>query len=74
MANKDNRTVGGVAAEGVYAVHEFLSAELEARLWGVRVPSRLVVVRDNPRPGHLRRQHVGVSKPVDTLVSVVPFP
>jgi hypothetical protein len=74
MADEDNRTIRGAGAERVYAVYEFFSAELEARLRGVRVPSRLVVVRDDPRLGHLRRQHVGVLKPVDTLVAALPRP
>lgn len=71
MANEENRTVGVGSAEGVYALHEILSAEPEARLRGAGMPCRLVVVYDNPRLGHLRRQHVEISKPVDMLVEVI---
>jgi hypothetical protein len=74
MADEHNRSVAGAAAERVYAVYEFLSAKLEARLGRVRVPSRLVVVRDDPRPGHLCRQHVKVLEPVDVLLAALPCP
>jgi hypothetical protein len=74
MPDKNNRTVAHPVAKAVYAVDKFFSAELEARLGGVRMPSRLVVVGDNSRRGHLCRQHVKVLEPVDVLFAALPYP
>lgn len=53
---------------------ELLSAELEPRFWCVQVPGRLVAIHYHPGLGHLRRQHMSVSKLVGMLFAVLAYP
>ena len=65
MPDENNGTVQGFASIAVHALDQVFAAELEARLGSVRMPFRIVVVRQNSRLGHRCRQHLRVCQPVD---------
>ncbi len=61
-------------AKAGHAANEVFAAQLETGLWRVRVPFRVIVVRQDPRLGDNSRQHVHILQPVHMLSAVPVHP
>lgn len=71
MSDEDDRTANGPHTQGVDAADEVLSAQLEAGLGCVGVPSGVVVVEHNPRLWDCGGEHVLVFQPLDMTPRIV---